>query len=67
MPLDITVPTANGMVDERNRLWLVKNRHSTQNGRNRDSERNGLALGGVDLSRDELCEPVHQWERIAAD
>jgi hypothetical protein len=27
MPLDITVPTANGMVDGRNRLWLVKNPH----------------------------------------
>lgn len=25
------------------------------------------ALGGVDLSRDELCEPVHEWKRIAAD
>jgi hypothetical protein len=29
MPLDITVPAANGMVDERNRVWLMKNLHYT--------------------------------------
>jgi hypothetical protein len=33
MPLDITVPTANGIVDERNRLWLVKSPFHVRRGK----------------------------------